>query len=170
METDRGAVLAVRAALRGVIDYSKAQLLDAAWWRRCHILLRGMAKEDTLTLQQGVFNFHLALVSNSGLTEESFNKQQELARDAFYDIMGTVRPWEGVSADARKHKEISDLKQAYIQAWGDPSDPAWQARQAQALAAWQEELKNSTHVSEEDEWARVNRRLAERAQRNDKRR
>lgn len=124
-----------------------------------------MIKEDDLILQQGVFNFHLALVSNSGLTEESFNKQQELAREAFHDIMGLVRPWEGASATARKQKEVEDLKQAYARAWGDPSDPVWQEKQAKALAAWQASLKESKHIVEEGEWERVNRLLTERAQR-----
>ncbi len=115
-----------------------------------------MVKEDDLVLQQGVMAFHLALVSNSGLTEESFGKSQDNARNSFYDVVGLLRPWEGSSAAERKAREYSDLRQAYVDAFGDPSDPQWQAEQAAAIEAWREQSKKAV-VKEEDEWGRIER-------------
>jgi hypothetical protein len=107
---DRAAVLTVRAAVRGVIDYSQARLLDPDWWRRHYILVKEMEREDDLRLYERVLSQYQALVSNSGLTEESFKKTQDSAHDAFQDILCLLRPWEGATASERKQREVTDLK------------------------------------------------------------
>jgi len=47
------------------------------------MLLNGLAREDDQQLHRGVLDYHLALVANSGLTEDSFKTAQENARNAF---------------------------------------------------------------------------------------
>ena len=160
METDRGAVLTVRAAVRGVIDFSKARLLDPHWWRRSSILIKAVGADDDERLLRDIFNFHLALVSNSGLTDESFAKEQSKARDAFYDITGAIRPWEGVSAEARKAKEIKDLRQQYIAVFGDPSDPVVAAKLHKDIAEMMEAREKLLAV--ESDMDRITRLKAER--------
>lgn len=120
-----------------------------------------MTQEDDLALLQGVYRFHLALVGNSGLTEESFKKSQERGRDAFNDILGLLRPWEGKTAKERQSREVEDLRQAYIAAFGDYRDPEWQARQDAAIAAWV--AGTDAELAKEDEWERVERLKAEQA-------
>jgi len=148
----------VRAAVRGIIDYSEARLLDPRWWKRTRLLLNAMVREDDFLLQRGIFDYHRSLASNSGLTEESFKLSQERARDSFHDILGALRPWEGSSAEERKAKEYADLRQAYVEAFGDPSDPEYQAEQEEKLRQWKEqrEQEKSEYV---DEWEELQSRL-----------
>ena len=151
MDEDRGAVLTVRAACQNVIDFRQARLLDPAWWRRYRIVLNGIAKEDDLELQRNIFNFHLALVGNSGLTEDSFKSSQERARDTFFDIMGLLRPWEGMSAQARKKREVDSLREEYIKEFGDPSDPEFQRREQESLEVWRREREEEQQQGQDPE-------------------
>lgn len=150
----------VRAAVRGVIDYHEANVLDPAWWRRHRILLNGLAYEDDMRTQDAMLRFHLALVGNSGLTEESFKTAQSNAKDTLYDYLNLLKPWEILSSSAQKQAEVSRLKQAYIRAYGDPSDPQWQAEQEEALREWKEARIARLAASEDN----VMTRLAERRQ------
>lgn len=124
-------------------------MLDPAWWRRSYILLNGMVREDDLALQRSVYDYHLALVGNSGLTEDSFKGAQEHARETFYDILASMRPWEGTTKEARREKEYDELREKWKAAWGvDPSDPVWQEENARALKAWKEEQQKRKQEAE----------------------
>jgi hypothetical protein len=144
-----------------VIDYSQARLLDPVWWRRFYILANSVGTEDDKEVLQNIYRFHLALVSNSGLTEDSFKSAQTNARDTFFDLIGSLRPWEGTNAAERKGKEIEDLRQAYIDAFGDPNDPVFAKQLEEGVArllAAQHEKENR-----EDDMDRVRRLQEEQA-------
>lgn len=83
------------------------------------------------------FRYQLALVANGSLSEESFSKSQESARERFFDLVGCWRPWEGKSYLHRKQAEFKDYRQQYIDAFGcDPHSPefkAWEAGQIRQL-------------------------------------
>jgi len=148
----------VRAAIRGVIDFREAKLTDPNWWKRCRMLLNGLAREDDQQLHRGVLDYHLALVANSGLTEDSFKTAQENARNAFYDILGSLRPWEGASAADRKRREIEDLRQAYIKEFGDPSTPEFKAARAEELRKFHEH-RNKLIAEYKDDWTLLQERI-----------
>lgn len=154
METDRGAVLTVRAAVRGTIDFSQARLLDPDWWRRCLILLNGVAAEDDIATYQTIYRYHLALVGNSGLSEDSFRDVQDRARDAFNDLMQLYRPWSSkVKASHEiREEEAQQLREAYKQAFGfDVNDTEEEQRR---LNLWLEEIKNQK-ANELEDTARI---------------
>ena len=46
MERDRAAVLTVRSAVSGIIDYREADVLDRRWWRRWRMLINEMATQS----------------------------------------------------------------------------------------------------------------------------
>lgn len=156
METDRVSVLTIRAAVRGAIDFSQARLADPDWWRRCHILLAALAKEDDLRIIENSYHFHLASIGNSSLDGESLKRLRDFARETFYDIMGNLRPWEGSTAEARKEKEIEDLRQRYINRFGDPSDPAFQEEMRKQLEIWENSQKDNVDI-EAEEMDRIDR-------------
>jgi hypothetical protein len=168
---DRAAVLTVRAAVRGVIDYSQARLLDPDWWRRHYILVKEMEREDDLRLYERVLSQYQALVSNSGLTEESFKKTQDSAHDAFQDILCLLRPWEGATASERKQREVTDLKGAYFRAFNiDPNDPNWQERERQKVEDWKAERERQRATNVESDFDRVTRLRQEKQRLEDMRR
>lgn len=159
MERDRGAFLTIRAATLGVVDFRQARLLELDWWKRLHLLLRGMQVEDNLRLQDASFRFSLALVSNSGLTESSFKASQEDAKSGFYGLLGTLRPWEGKTYEERKAAEYEELRELYIQICGNPNDPEFQRKLAADQARWQAQQAALTSVETDDQ--KIMRKLYE---------
>ncbi len=106
---------------------------------------------------EAAFQFNLALVANSGLTEESFKEQQENGKERYFDLLGTYRPWEGRSYVDRKSTEFKDARQAYIDNFGvDPLDPRFKEWEAQTIAGFGSEVMTESA----DEL--VTRRLRER--------
>ena len=148
--------------MRGIVDFNKARLHDADWWRYLHVMFRGMERDDNATTLGKIYQFHLALAGNSGLTEESFEKAQKNAKDTFNDLLAVYRPWEGLSDGDRKKKEAVGWRQAYIDSFGaDPSDPEFQKELDKQLAAWTSEVQTKLNA-EPSAFELVRKRLEER--------
>jgi hypothetical protein len=130
------------------------------WWRRCHILLNGMSREDDLALQRDIYSFYRSLVGNSGLTEESFNHSQRNAKETFNNILHLLRPWTP-SAESLQAEEFKSLRQQYVEAFGDPADPEWQAQQAIAIEEFKRRSREMELTSEDAQMAAVERRRRE---------
>jgi hypothetical protein len=154
----------VRAAVRGVIDFHEARLLDPEWWRRCRALLRELVREDDIVIQRSILDFHRALVSNSGLDDDSFKTSQEHAKAAVFDMMGLVRPWEGGTYEDRKRQEYKQLIDSYIEEFGDPNDPEFQEKEAKALEAWQAQLAARPEETDIERVMRLRREQTARVQ------
>lgn len=153
----------IQAAVEGVVDFTKARLNDSQWWKRTLTLLRTVERRNSLILHQAAFHHQLALVANSGLTNDSFTAVQERAQELFWDIVGKVKPWEGANYTERKKREFTDARQKYIDNFGvDPMDPqfqAWEAEQIRRLNAGEFDTKR------EDPVETVTRRMRERLRR-----
>jgi hypothetical protein len=161
LEGDQALTLLVQAAVEGVIDFREARLNDRYWWKRVNVLLKGLERRNRFLSYDAMFRMHLALVANSGLTEESFDKEKQIVQELYYDVIGQLRPWEGVSWKERKKAEVKSLRQQYIDNFGvDPADPAfkeWEAKQIAAMLAGDDD--------EETDEQRVTRLLHERLKR-----
>jgi|TARA_R110000824_G_scaffold82768_4_gene207416 hypothetical protein len=81
-----------------------------------------MAQEDDAKLKNKLYDYHLALVANSGLTEDSFKSVQESARNTFEEIIGTIRPWEGRSADQRAQTDRDQFRDTFLELGGPDID------------------------------------------------
>lgn len=150
----------MRACRQGVIDFSEARLLDVKWWRRANLLIDGMAKEDDLEILRSAMGFHLALVSNGNLSDESWDKAKTAAAEAFNDIVNTVHPWGARSTEQRRDDEMTALSKLYKERIGDLTDPAFEAvimAEAARMTAQMEE----TEARESDE-DRIDRMARER--------
>ena len=149
MASDRGAVLTVRAAVRGVIDFSKARLLDPDWWRRCLLLLEAVAQEDELTVQDNIYRYYLALVANAGLTKESFESSQSNANTSFKDLVRLLRPWEAKSHPQAQQEEFEAYRATYEKMFGfDPTDRKEAERRVELWRQADEEERRK--LSDED--------------------
>lgn len=159
METDRAAVLILRAAARGVVDFRKAKLQDPAWYRYVNAVLIRMDADDEMTTLNSVLSYQCALVGNSMLTEESFKATQERCRELLTRIMNCANPWSQTSVENAKKHEISNLMEMYRKLVGDPRDPAFAAKLRQDAA--QQAAERAKIATESDE-ERVDRLLRER--------
>jgi hypothetical protein len=159
LETDRGAVLTLRAAARGVIDFSKARVDDVRWWRRTNVLIKTMSVEDDMVAVRAAFDLQRSLVGNSGLTDKSFEASQKTAKALFGDIVEVLYPWSSKESAARKAGEIEGLINQYKQLVGDPNDPEFQKK----LEHDYEVFKNQDSAVEvESDSERIDRLMQER--------
>lgn len=159
METDRGAVLTLRAAARGIIDFSQARPLDVRWWRRTNVLMKAMAADDDLIAVRAAFDLQRSLVGNGSLTEKSFEGCQKSAKALFGDIIEVLYPWSAKDAEAKKQGQLNGMIDAYKKLVGDPDDPEFQKKLLHDLALQDAQAQEEPEESEGD---RIDRLLKER--------
>jgi len=113
-----------------------------------------MSREDDLKLSQAAYAYHLALVANSSLTDESWKKSTKNAVETFNNIIGLLHPWN--AREAGKDSEIAGLKEQFKKIIGDPDDPEFKRKLAQEIRDWYVPVAQA----ETDE-ERINRRFRE---------
>jgi hypothetical protein len=94
-----------------------------------------MSAADNTGLRRGLYDYHLALVANSGLTPESFKQTQESARDDFEELIATIRPWEGHDKSSRLDGVVEEFRRDWKEFAG------WDLEDKEALAKWEAETK-----------------------------
>jgi hypothetical protein len=132
-----------------------------------------MASEDDGDILERLYDYHLALVANSGLSEDSFKSTQESAKDNFADIVAAKRPWLGNTKEDRLGNEISNYKKDWQEIFGwDLDDPkaykVWQEEASRSAkeegerieSEAQEEIDKVTRMKEAQERVKERRRLA----------
>jgi len=132
LERDRAAVLTVRSAVNGIIDYREADIMDYKWWRRWRILLNEMTTQSDRALIEHLYSYHLALVSNSGLTENSFKSVQESAKENFEELLNASRPWS--KSTGRFDNVREELVQGWKEVWGEDLDDP------KVMEAWKKDI------------------------------
>lgn len=104
-----------------MIDFSQARLRDISWWRRTNLLLSIMERDDDEKIISAALRFHLALVANPSITEESWKKSKDDALSCFNDLIATLRPWGARTTEQRKQEEMAGLRETYQKLLGDPT-------------------------------------------------
>ena len=87
-----------------------------------------------------LYSYHLALVSNSGLTEDSFKSVQGSAKENFGELMNVSRPW------AKSTEQFQDVREELVQGWKevwgeDINDP-------EVLATWKKDMEGLANFVE----------------------
>jgi hypothetical protein len=148
LENNREAVLTLRSATRGIIDYTEADILNPVWWRRWRLIIRTLIREDNRSILHDKYQFDLALVSHGQLGSDTFKSVQETAREAFEDLKATARPWNGrATAEDRRREEKEIFDDEWEYHFGFRPDDI------DALEEWESEVAEITNstFSELDE-------------------
>lgn len=161
MVADRGAVLLIRAASRGVIDFSKCRVLDIAWWRKVNAVVQSMATEDELVGLKAALQFQCALVGNGTLTNESFDAAKKTSQNLLNSIFNLTQPWAAKSISEVKTEEIQSLVDLYKQTIGDPDDPEFRKKLEADLARLESDRLSAMSAVPEDDMARIDRLMRE---------
>jgi hypothetical protein len=118
----------VRAAARGVIDYSQADPTDINWRIRHRLLLKEIQRQDDYTVFDAVHRHWLSYVAHGSLTEDSFKSVKEHADEALTHVQEVVFPWlaEPVEEKPKGQKdtikpEHAELIERYKQRFGNPA-------------------------------------------------
>lgn len=148
----------MRASRQGVVDFRQANVLDPGWWRRVNALVGDLARDDDLEILKAAYEFHLALLSNPQLTEDSWKATKKTAAELFNEIVNISQPWGARSTEQRRDEEMTRLRDLYVDVIGDPDDPDFRA----ALQAEVERLREPAPDEEESQEELVDRRFLER--------
>lgn len=141
------------AAVEGLVDFRKARIGDAAWTRQLRIILDGLQRRKNYVVADAVYKANLARVSNGSLTSDSFQKVQNDVQESFYDLVGTVRPWEGETFGERKAKEFEDYREHYKAAFGwDPLSDEFKEWEVEQIKKYREE-RNQRRLEQDAEVA-----------------
>jgi hypothetical protein len=158
LETDRGAVLTVRAHLAGAIDFRQARLRDPNWWRLVNAVIRAMTADRDAEILRAAYAFQCALVDNGNLTDDSFKTAQARTKETFNDLVNAIQPWAARTTGEVKKTEIAGMVETYKRLIGDPGDPKFRDRM---LASIEKNRLERERPSPEDEETRVARLLDE---------
>jgi hypothetical protein len=119
----------VRAALAGAVDFTGVSATDVQWWRRCNIILDELSRLEDGDLLAEAYRYHLALMANSALTDDSFNRAKKSALETFTEIFNLAHPWETTSTRKMRVQQMGRLIEAYEKIFGGrPSDPEFRRR------------------------------------------
>ena len=101
------------------------------------MLLAALRDDLSLQVQKASFDFHRALVANSGLSDESFSRVQRRCSNDFYDYVGGLEPWRGINAANVQQMQVDRALQEYIQEFGeDPTTPEFKEKEQERIARW----------------------------------
>jgi hypothetical protein len=141
LERDRAAVLTLRAAVQGVVDYRKADPHNPIWWKHWRYLVKAMDEKAHETLLHHALEFQLALVSNSRISSDDFTKVQREAKELFGDIEGSLRPWLGRTKQDRQTRDVEDFRAMWKEAAGFDLDDV------EAREAWEDQVRGLVNDS-----------------------
>lgn len=110
------------------------------------------------------YEFQLAVISDSGRSQESLDKTQVEIKELFKDYEGILRPWLGRRREDRKTSLAKDFKEQWKNVTGvDLNDPV-------AVAEWENRLEqemkksNEAHLASMREAAAIREKMARQAQ------
>lgn len=110
-------------------------------------LVYAMGNLDDLEILHAAHRHQCSLMAHGNLKEDSFKAVQQQAKELFHDMMKIVRPWEKIE----KKTAVADLIEEFKQRFGDPNDPAVQAKyENQARIAMEQLTKESKEIEEND--------------------
>lgn len=142
MASNRTATLIVRAAARGLIDFSQARLLDRKWWLRLQILLDEIETADLIDLAKQAFMFHMLTAANGSLNEESFSAARTSANKLFKKVDKWLRPW------VREEDDKNVLRSLYERYIGKFDDPAHKAAVDAEVANMKRQMQTAHRENE----------------------
>lgn len=118
MVGDSRRTLMVQAAAEGVVDFSRARVLDPQWWSRLHILLHGLAAKNNRHMLQMQYDYHLALLQVERLKAEAWGDHLERAVDTNDDMCDNYNGARNSKKDRKKAVAVK-LRDAWIAEFGD---------------------------------------------------
>ena len=113
----------VRAQTTGMIDFNQFDPWDTWWWRRTQWVLDELATQQSAKVAEIQHKHWITIVSNSRLTDDSFDKAKINASEAFNKVLKATYPWLSDSLNEEGSKTANTaLVEAYREEFGNPGD------------------------------------------------
>lgn len=128
MEGDRGTTLIFRAAVQGVVDFSKARFFDPSWWTYLALVFDELHEETNRDIHKLLFQHQLALLSSGSLSADNFKKVQTDARESFDRISNSLQPWLRQWLLGQRKTMEEDMVSLYQREIGNMNDPEFRQK------------------------------------------
>jgi hypothetical protein len=118
----------VEASAEGIIDFTAIRPRDPHWWIHFRAMLGYLERRKSLQWATWSREFHQAKYAVDRITDDSFSTAQKETGKLIADTFDLLFPWlqenrEGVLVD-----EARELRDAWVERFGDPDDPEIQER------------------------------------------
>lgn len=117
----------VLAAATGKVDFVAADFRDRAWWLRTRWQLDQLEDERLQKVLELQHTQNLAVLSG-GAVEQSFEHHWKHANQNITSLHELMFPWLSGSAEKNRMSEIAQLRQQWVNKYGDPRDPKVKAK------------------------------------------
>jgi len=154
---DRGAVLAVRAAVRKVVDYREVDVTDGAWWRRYAMLIRELARDTDREVVSTFVAYHQAALAGAASAEGREHHQKALL-EVTQEYLGLLAPWNAQSKEERASQQMAEMRAKWAAQYGDPSDPEVQRKIQETV----EQMKREAAAAQDTSWQDDDEQMARR--------
>lgn len=116
----------IQAAAEGVVDFRSADPLDPAWWRHLRLRLQVLQARNETVVDQLWAAWYFATLQRPNLTQQSLDSLLNGVENCMNQITRRLFPWERV--EAGRDKAVKDLRDQWVQVYGDPEDPETKAK------------------------------------------
>jgi hypothetical protein len=113
----------VQAAALGVIDFTKSDPRNKAWWFRLRLILDQLEDFNLARQHRLYYDYDLAVLGRPDLTEDGYKKFTKDATHRLYDIINVYRAWDPIDPATTQANEVSKADELWKQSWGDRNDP-----------------------------------------------
>ena len=140
------------AAVQG-IDFTAAEPRNRWWWIRTGWLLDQLEFKNVEKLYILQHQQTISVLSQK-LEADAFKQQWEAANNILQHVWAINFPWSKDAKDDYKKREYERMMEKWKEKFGDPKDPAVQARFAKVATQWKaksEEAKKNMFAKQKKE-------------------
>jgi hypothetical protein len=124
--------LLIQAHCLGALDLGTADLSDPRWWKKAHFIGDYLERDAIRKLDEYKYQLNLAVLDYRQ-EASTFNLHMDQATSLRNKLIAGVMPWVD-TGPVDMTECIESMRQQYIEAFGDPADPAYQEEIARTCA------------------------------------
>lgn len=115
-----------------MLDLATADTCDPRWWRKAQFVIDAVDARNMRKLHEYKLQHILALLDYQ-LEADQYNQYIDMASAAETQLISDTLPWLATEPeDPRQY--IENMRQKYIEVFGDPADPEFQKEIARTCA------------------------------------
>lgn len=129
----------VQASCEGMLDYSKADLLDPKWWTKFWLTLAYLERQTDAKIEEHKFQFNLAVLDYN-TADNAFDTHWRRAEQSRNRLISSIAPWATSGAKSAA-ESAAEMRNRWIDKWGDPAAPETKAKVQEIIDYWESTRK-----------------------------
>jgi len=125
----------VQAGCEGMIDYSKADVLDPRWWKKMMAVYDHCYNKVVTRLNEYKFQLNLSVLDYTA-EFDTFTLHWNQADMLRNRLVASNAPWIDTGPQSADEM-MEQMRETYIEHFGDPQDPEYKAEIQKLIDHWQ---------------------------------